>query len=75
VDFAVKDLGHLSFFLGIEILHVPGGCLINGFGVEDLLFAFALCSQITILPSAHKQTIAHSPISFSAVASLIMVVP
>jgi hypothetical protein len=25
------------------------------------LFAFALCSQITILPSAHKQTIAPSP--------------
>jgi hypothetical protein len=30
------------------------GCLINGFGVEDLLFGVALCSQITILPSAHK---------------------
>jgi hypothetical protein len=29
--------------------------LINGFGVEDLLFAFVLCSQITILPSAHKR--------------------
>jgi hypothetical protein len=29
VDFVVKDLGQLSFFLGIEVLHVPDGLLLS----------------------------------------------
>jgi hypothetical protein len=29
VDFAIKDLGQRSFFLGIEVLHVPDGLLLS----------------------------------------------
>jgi hypothetical protein len=49
-------------YLNLQLQDSFRGCLINGFGVGDVLFGVALCSQITILPSAHKTQTFSPPI-------------